>query len=1030
MRVGLLLLVVGVSLLLGSSGTPALADEAADEYNLAVGLYKQSRWKLSSEAFRQFLNNHPKHAKVPYARLYLGLTLVNQKEYRDARQVLREYVRQYPRSQNLSDAMYRVAECSYLLDDLPAAEVEFRTFVEQHPDHDLLEFALPYYGDVLLRLDKPQQAAQHFRESLETYPEGRLAEDARFSLARSYEALDDDAKAVELYEQLAANRAGARAAQSQLNLGALYFEDKKFDAAATVYSQLEARFPESPLVPTARLNAGYAFYQFGEFAKAATQFAKAAEDNSQATTANYWLALSHKALGDYAKAADLLKSAQTAAPESPLLSNLLFQRADCELRLGNAEEARKLFLEVAERNPQGDLADDSLHFAAEATLLAGELDQTEALLDRFDRDYARSALRMHNLLLRGRLLDARGGKQNDAAAVKVFEEVIDLSNIGHTQTLARFHLARVLQQLGDHQRALEVLEPLLAQIESGEAESSEWANALVLAGTSHLARDEFDSAIKTTTLYLERSPGGADADQALADRLMAEAHRGQYDEARADLTALTKGHESSPLYATTVHQLAELAYDAQQWDLASEAFRLLVDQGEGSPYHAAGLSGLAWSLFKSDQFKEAAEMFGRVVAEHPRERQIAAEAAYQRGQSLQAADESDQAVAAYTEAFEAFAPKEPSRAASPDEGAERYAFLAGLQAARVLRIAGKTEQADAAYAALLAKFERPKDLDKLLDEWALLNYEAERFDRADEIFQRLVREVPESDLADDARLSLAESQLVARRYPTAAKAFEALASASNSDRHVKEVAMFHLVEIGVEQRQWRQVEQTARKFIDVFPKSPRLAEVEFRLAESRLNLNETEAAQRQLLDMKSARPDATAEDPLWLQRVGVLLAETYLRQKNYDAVERVLGEFRERYPDSPVAYQADEILGRAYKNQAQFDEARAAFGKALDDERARSTETAAKCQFMIAETYMLQEQYEAAQREYLKVYHLHKHPEWQAPALYQAGICDEALKQWGAAVETYELLVKEFADTEYAAMARTRLTEARQRAAG
>ena len=113
-----------------------------------------------------------------------------------------------------------------------------------------------------------------------------------------------------------------------------------------------------------------------------------------------------------------------------------------------------------------------------------------------------------------------------------------------------------------------------------------------------------------------------------------------------------------------------------------------------------------------------------------------------------------------------------------------------------------------------------------------------------------------------------------------------------------------------------------------------------------------------------------------------------------------------------------------------FNEARAAFQKVLDDAHSRGTETAAKAQLMIAETWWNQQKYDVAQREYLKVYHLHsKYPAWQAPALLQAGLCDEQLGQWQNAVDAYEELIRKFPKTEPAARAADRLRTARQRAA-
>jgi len=1006
------------------------ADEAADDYNLAVGLYKQSRWKLSADGFREFLGKHPEHTKVPYAKLYLGLTLINLKQYGDARDTLREYIRQYPRSQNVSDAMYRVAECSYLLEDLRAAESEFSAFLTKHPDHDLCEWALPYHGDVLLRRGKPREAAALFRQSLETHPKGRLAEDAKFSLARSYETLDEKSEAIDLYRQLAANRAGARAAQSQLNLGALYFDAEKFDEAAKVYSQLEVRFPESSLVPTARLNAGSAFYQLGQYTEAGTQFEKAASEPSQAAAAHYWLALSHKARQDYTQAAEILDSNAATAAKSPLAMNYVFQRADCELRLGRFEQARELFLDVVKRQPKGELADDGLHFAAESALLSGDLDGAESLLDRFSRDYPSSAFRLHSRLLRGRLLDARGGEASYAAAIEHFETVIKSSSIDRTQNLARFQLARTLQRLDKHDRAIATLKPVLEKIDRDPDTPAEWLGALVLAGSSYRAIHQYDKAIATTSAYLKSLPEGPDAAQALADRLLSQAQQGDDEQARADFEAFKTHHASSAAFAPSLHELAELTYDAAKWDLATEAFEVLAELGPESPYHAAALSGWAWALFKSGQFDQAADVFGRVAQEHPDQRRLAAESAYQRGQSLQSAEKLEQAVNVYQAAFQAFAPSGANATNADEDEVHRYAFLAGLQAARVLRMSLEIERADAAYQSLLDRFERPQELDKLLDEWALLNYEAGRFKRSDEIFRRLVRDTPDSELADDARLSLAESQLVDRRYASATKAFQALVALSTSDDHVKEVALYHLVEIGVEQRDWQDVQRTVGQFIKQFPDSRYRNETEFRLAESRLNLNQVEPAQRLLLELKSKQAEMSGESPEWFQRVWVLLAETYFRQKQYEAVEETLSDLRSLFPDSPVAYQGNDVLGRTYINQAKFDRARSLFQSVLDDPHGRATETAAKCQFFVAETYLMQKEYEAAQREYLKVYHLHKYPQWQALALFQAARCDEALQQWDAAVETYESLLKEFADSERAAQAKERLKGARQKAAG
>ena len=132
---------------LSSIQTSIHADEASDQYNLAVGLYKQKRWSLSSEAFEEFVTNFPNHERIAAAELYLGLSLVKQKEYEKARSQLRPYAAKHPQSKYLPDAMYQLAECSYFLKDLETAQTDFTAMLTKFPEHSLAEWALTYLGD-------------------------------------------------------------------------------------------------------------------------------------------------------------------------------------------------------------------------------------------------------------------------------------------------------------------------------------------------------------------------------------------------------------------------------------------------------------------------------------------------------------------------------------------------------------------------------------------------------------------------------------------------------------------------------------------------------------------------------------------------------------------------------------------------------------------------------------------------------------------------------------------------------------------
>jgi len=1007
--------------LLAANPPAARADAALDDYNLAVGLYKQKRWDLSAESFQKFVQNYPRHEKIPLARLYLGLTLVNADKFTEAREVLRGYAKDYPQSRNAADALYRVAECSYLLSDLKNAEEEFQAFLEKHPKHELAEWALPYLADTQLRLNKPDRSAETFQKSIEQFPSGRLVEDSKFGLARSYEVQKKTDEAIALYRQIAADHASPRAAQSQFNLAACEFDSGRFAEASKDYELLVSEFPESNLVPLALLNSGYSHFQTGDYQKAIGQFDLAAKTPAQSPTAGYWKGVSLKALREFKEAAAVLKGVFEGEPAGAMAENALYQWADCELRAENFDAARERFLEVAQRWPKGELADD-------------------ALLERFGREHPGSALRLHQEVLRARVLDAEGralessgdaegAKQKYKAAVAAFAGVVKESKLPRTVSLARFHMGRTQQRMAEHEQVVETLGPLVEEVVK-EGESSEFIDALVMQGRSLQALKRYDEAGAVMSQYLTFRPQGELADQALATRAVSHAHAGREDQMESDLRSLAVEHPRSPLVGSTLLELAEGAFAAGNWAGSEKLFDSLVKLGADTNQYVAGLSGLAWSRYQQKKFAEAGAEFARIAADHA-EDALAPEAAFMQGECLREAGQGPESVAAFDKAFEKYAPAEPVALAAADKGPRRFAYQAGLSAARVLRSLKQVDEADKAYERVATRFQKSEQMDLVLNEWAILNYEVKNYARSDEIFQRLVNDHPESALADNARLSLAESQLEPGHLDAAAGIFRELVASDKSDDEVREVSLFHLVGIGVEQRKWSDVVRDAEQFAAKYEKSPRRPEVEFYLGEAQLHEKNAEGARKTLEKLRGEIAGAPAEGaPAWHQRVWVLLAESLVQTKQYDELAAVVEDLRKRDPESRWLYQADEILGRGYKNQAKFEEARAAFQRAIDHPAGRRTETAAKSQFLLAETYMLQKDYKRAQEAYLRVYHLYKFPDWQAPALFQAAACDELLNQWASAVRTYEELLREFADHEFAAKAKSRLDIARTKAAG
>ena len=132
-------------------------------------------------------------------------------------------------------------------------------------------------------------------------------------------------------------------------------------------------------------------------------------------------------------------------------------------------------------------------------------------------------------------------------------------------------------------------------------------------------------------------------------------------------------------------------------------------------------------------------MFGRVISESP-QHTLVPECTYYQADSLKKAEQIDNAVMLFQKLFETFPKDKIAPPKSELEPPLEFPYKAGLQIARIYNKAKKVVESDSAYATLLTRFPQPVELDKRLDEWAIMNYQHKRYERADEIWRRLVDE--------------------------------------------------------------------------------------------------------------------------------------------------------------------------------------------------------------------------------------------------------------------------------------------------
>lgn len=1032
-------------MILATLGVPRFVRaDAAEDFSAALSRYKAKRFDVAADGFAAFLKAYPDHARKPLAELYLGQSLMQLKKFNEARETFATFLKSNADHADRPLALYRLAECSYFLNDLAGAQSTFEQFLDKYPGNDLAVWAWHYLGESRRQLKDPAKAVEAYQQVIEKFSASPLVTESKFGLARAYEALGDDPKAIAVYSELSADEKNPRAADATLGLGAVFFDSRQFAHAARTYAAFRERFPQHALVSTADLNAGSSYFHLKQYDDAIAAFERAAASPKDEVQARDWIGISLKVQNKFDDAAAALKAAYEKLGDQSGADRLLFHWADSEFRGGHSAEAVPLFLQFVQKFPTSDDADDALHYAVEAALLAGDVDQAEKLHQRFQKEYfAGSGLKQLENLLYGRVLLAKAEKLSPQsplspeatslirAAADQFSAVLKGTEIERTRDWARLLLGRAQYRLGDNKAVLETLQPLNERLVQ-KAAPAEFSEALFLTGRSAADTSNFAAAETAFENYLTLSPTAEDAAKALTQLAVIKVEAGKEEELEALWPRLEGTGVPVKSQAEAVHAAAELSFKKGEWADAARLFTRLSTLKDATGFQAIALSGLGHCEFQSNRFPEAEAAFAKLLQDIAGENaRLTVDATYMQGLSLERAGQKKEAADAYRAGALKLAGVDGKITMPPsDPETAWFAFRCCTGAARTQAELGDAEAADASFADAWRiqpglSEDRRSNLPLLVYDWALTNYKGNRFARSDELFQLLRDQFPTSEYADDAAHFLAESQLQEGDFDKAEAAFQSLLDNPQSDEIVRSQARATLMELAARKNDWKKTGEHAAKILQQ-PDAPKRLQAEYRLGESQLRQDQAEAAAAtlgKLRDTLVAATDPQASSFEWSEGVWLLLAEADLQTKNYPAVDQLIAEFRTRFPSSRVAYQADEIQGRRFMRTADFDKAREAFQRTIDSPDGAKTETAARAQTAIADCFLQQSDYASAVVAYYKVVDVYDFPELKAVALYQAAVCQEKQDKLTGAVQTYEELVEKYPDSEPAARARGRLVE-------
>lgn len=471
---------------------------------------------------------------------------------------------------------------------------------------------------------------------------------------------------------------GELAAEARHLAAATALELGELDTAKQQAQSILDKHADTSFVPDARLTLAEAQLQSGEAQQAAATFAellKTATDE-QKPDWTVRLAWAQSTAGDEAAVVATLQPLAVDAKSSTgqqaafLLGRALF-------RTGDAAAAAKTLRAVAEANPPSDWSPEaklilgrsltatgdqsgaiasltalidsqpSAQLAAQAYYRRGEAQQSggDAKAAVADYDHVLANSPQHPLApyaaYRAAMLQMQQREFDDAAARfgKLADTFPDHTLAGE----ARLGQSTSLAQSGNNAEAAAVLQKM---------DTSEPRVALAL-GTSLAGQKKWDEAIKLLKQAAEAPGEFVDRDRAWYELGWAYRESGQQEDSRGAFHKLIKQLPDSPLAADAMFRVAELSYEAEDYQQAAGQFRAAAKQAANdATLNEKALHMAGWAQHKSGDGEAAAATFAEQLKAHP-SGALAPDGQWMIGEARFAAEQYDQALAAYGKAKDA-----------------------------------------------------------------------------------------------------------------------------------------------------------------------------------------------------------------------------------------------------------------------------------------------------------------------------------------------------------------------------------------
>jgi TolA-binding protein len=1024
-----------------SSAQDAKGQAAVRDFNAAAALQNSGLYDRALEKWTAYLKAYPADPRLDRVHYYLGICQLHAKRYAEAAATFQEVLAKYPKfdsadgaQYNLGMALFHVATAGKNRTDFQAAATALGAVAAKHPQSKHAAKALYYQGESLVAAGEWKAALEPLKKVADQ-PSNPLRADALYALGAAQQDLKQHAEAAATFQAFLGDQALARhelAPEVRLRLGISLFEQKKHqDAephfaataglsgfpqadfailrqgqcrleagkpaeAATVFSTLLQKHPQSPYRTAAQLAAGKCYFlaeKYQEACKVLAPLASAGQNES--AEASCWLGRAFLKLSKPQEALAMIEPA-LQSHKGEFAPHLEMARIDALYDLpARRKETPELYARFLKAHPGHSLAAQAQYMTALAALGQEDYATARAHAEAFlaDAKHAQGDLTPAVLYIaaEARLLGAN--PRNVADDVEKAEQLyrrLTAKYPNHPRAVqAQLRIGWCLFQLKKHDESLRHLLGIAPSLR----EPAQAAEAQLLIARLHSTSGRHTEAVAACDAALKADPDWSRADEVSLIAAASLRALGQPQQAAQRLEQALKGRTQADTRAQAIYQLGEIAQEQAKPDEAAARFGEVAKQYPKSPVAPAASYRLATICFAKEDFSGALAALNAALAVQD-DAELTARAQYLRGLVYQRQKQFDPAL----KDLQAFLKTRPAAAEAADA---RYTIVlcrSGL---------GQFEQAATEAGALVKERPDYPNADKLHYQLGHALLEQKKPAEAAAAFRSLAETAPQSPLAAEGWFHVGRfHEESAGRAEDAAKSAElakaAEAFARGFDKaktaDLREKLGFKLGEAQFRQQAFDKAAATLLAHLEEHPGSPLAGPARFLAAESLFQQNQFEKALPLFLRVAGDKVEKYTAQSLYRAGGCTGAMKSWAdSQKHYEALIAQFPKF-EQLADARYG------LALALQNQGKLAEARALYEQAAKEEG----EVAAKAHFMLGEIAFAEKKYADAVEQYLLVAAGYPYKEWQALARFEAGRCLAEMGNKEKAIESLRIVVDQF----------------------